>query len=140
MVLGENVYRRYTRPTGELSISLRSVWCIRHRWADRKKRRLEDALNEVIASLILAAESEKAHRLERQRRELEWRKADQLRQEETARVHDLEQWSAAWEKCERYRPFLRAVATRFEREPMSEKLAGWYSWAQAYVQSLDPLR
>ena len=89
VLLGEYVYRRRTyHATGELSITLRSVWGIRHRWADRKKARLEDMLNDVIVSMILVAENETTRRLERERRERELREADRLRQQEAARLHE----------------------------------------------------
>lgn len=79
---GGYVFGRYTyAPTGELTVSLKNVWGTRHKWSDRKKARLEEQLNEVVAGFVIAAALEKTRRLEREREAEIWREKERRREE-----------------------------------------------------------
>ena len=68
MVRGGYVFNRHTyEPSGELTLTLKNVWGSRHKWSDRKKAALEEQLNDIVAGFVVAADLEKARRLERHR-------------------------------------------------------------------------
>ena len=135
------VFGRYSyQPSGELSLHLKNIYRVRHKWSDRKTLRLEEQLNDIPAGLETAAEAEKVSRLERERREQEWQAAEARREKEAERIRNLDEWASQWERCERYRAFLAAARRHFEGRTISDKLLGWFAWADNYVQSIDPLR
>lgn len=135
------VFGRYTyQPSGELSFHLKNIYRVRHKWSDRKSLKLEEQLNDILIGLVTAADAEKVSRLERERQQQEWRVEEARRQEEAERIRNLDEWSAQWERCERYRAFLAAAGRHFEGQTISDKLSKWFSWAHDYVEGVDPLR
>jgi hypothetical protein len=57
-------------PTGIFTLAIVG----RRVWRDGKRRRLEDCLNDFVASLYATADAIKADRVARARREEEWRR------------------------------------------------------------------
>jgi len=66
-----------------LQLRIKEVWGdrIRKSWSDRRKHKLEDVLNEVIAGVIVVADAKERHRLDLERQQREWAEAEQRRVE-----------------------------------------------------------
>jgi len=139
-------------PTGTLRIKI-DEWTrahLRKRWADSKKRPLEDALNDVVLGLVLVADAKRAQRLqaerdERERQEVQRQRieAEQRRREDLQRRDLLERQVESWTKAGQVRAFVdeaerRAQVKNTSTEPGTE-LGDWITWARQHADRLDPL-
>lgn len=140
---------RYT-PTGVLFLKIdRWAYGARQSWKDGKTQRIEECLNAFIVGLVEVAEANKRDRLERQRREEEWRREREEREakqrlidEENARREKLEAEAANWAKANQIRGYVEAVkqraAVRNEEIIPDSNLDRWIVWATRYACLIDP--
>jgi hypothetical protein len=112
------------------------------RWADGKRKKIEDQLESIVHGLLIAAAYQKRRRAEREeerRREEEERR---LRWKHEQRVERLTKNMELWEKAQRVRAYAAAVRECVEARDGSiqpESLAARFlSWTQRYADSLDP--
>ncbi len=143
-------------PSGELSLSIAEHVFrhdIRRTWSDAKKQRVEDCLNDFIASVIKTAAALRQRRKEqeeaaRQReiekvREAEERKARQAREreleEERRRLAELEAEADAWNRARRIRAYVDAVIAAKGAGAEGSELAEWVAWARRKADEIDPL-
>lgn len=140
-------------PTGKLKIVLQE-WTreyLRKRWTDSSRRRLEDALNDVVLGVVVVADAKRARRLEEERRARERLDAERRRidaerrhREEMERRQALERQVESWTKARQVREFIDEVERRAKTkgkptEPGTE-LGEWIAWARRYADRLDPLK
>lgn len=149
---GDWLSKRYEfLATGKLAIQIEQ-WVrgsFQQTWADGKEQQLEQRLNGVVESVIVAAEEEKARRLERERREREWKATEKQREEarlrealERALVQDLEKRVGVWQTSAQLRAFAAAVEARVlvdGDEQEVERLRIWLTWVRSYADRLDPV-
>jgi hypothetical protein len=62
------------------------------------------------------------------------------RQEERARVEQLEGEVAAWVQAERIRRYVTALRESDLPEAQRARIAAWAAWAELHADSLDPLQ
>lgn len=149
---GDWMSKRYQfLPTGTLAFQVEQYarGNFQKTWADGKEELLEQRLNGVVESVLVAAEEEKARRLERERREREWKATARQREEarlrealERALVQDLEKRVGAWQTSAQVRAFAAAVEERVLLEGDGqeiERLRLWLTWVRSYADRLDPV-
>jgi hypothetical protein len=143
--------RAHYRPTGRLSLRIRDAYTVKQSeaWADNPTKKVEERLNTFAIALIKAALREKAERIERKRREIEWeeqrkrvQELERRRWEEQQRLEKLEKEVASWNKSQLIRVYAEAVRTAAEKQggditPGSE-LDRWISWASRVAEWYDP--
>ncbi|MCC6207515.1 MAG: hypothetical protein IT488_05125 [Gammaproteobacteria bacterium] len=138
--------------TGRLALKIRNVSLrgARLTWADGKRQRVEDCLNDFVIGLINAAVRKRADRLERERREREWAEERRRREErarlireEKERLQQLEMDAESWRKSQAIRAYLNAVQQEAIRKhgevPAGSELERWLIWAVQQADRLDPL-
>lgn len=146
-----NPVYQYT-PSGRLVLraDTSAGYGARRRWADGKRRRVEDHLPVFIAALYRFAEELKIRRQEqeeRRRRQEQWERerAEKLRliQEEEERLKGLLADVEAWHQSQRIHAYIEDVVRRVEAARDSsesdEQLQAWASWASQHADRLDPL-
>ncbi|MDQ7788209.1 MAG: hypothetical protein RDU01_11460, partial [Thermodesulfovibrionales bacterium] len=124
---------------------------IRHSWADGKKARLENCLNDFVIGLIRASSVLRSRDLQREIERREWEELERQRiekeraiQEEKERVSALLQDVKNWNKSKQIREYIDAVKEQASRDngkvtPDSE-LGKWFTWAAQQADYLDPLK
>lgn len=132
-------------PNGRLVLKIDSYSPsrIRSKWADGKKQRVEDCLNDFIASAIKVAATLRERRKEREeaqrRREEEARRRREREEQErirAARQKALLEEVDAWHQARRIREYVNAVIEG--RESTDEQLE-WAEWARTQANKIDPL-
>ena len=139
-------------PTGSLQLRIKEVWGdgVRKTWSDGK-RRIEDALNDAVAGMIVVADAKRQHRIDLERRRREWAEAErrrleleQQRREEAERLKALEQEAAAWARSQQLRAYIDAVQEEALRLGASAEPGGqlhrWLEWARRHADRTDPLK
>lgn len=131
--------------TGEFTLDFsrfRREGC-RHSWKDRPNSPLEAQLHEVVEAVPCWETALKAQRIEREEREAQEQEAEKRRvtaaraQEMLRRQRvNLVSHLKAWERAERLRQFIAAVAAAGGQ---SLEAIAWMEWATAQAQVLDPL-
>jgi len=138
-------------PTGELRLHLMHPgWNHSVRtWKDSAKRRLEDQINSILLGFLDDAQATKESRAEQRRAEIESRRREQLRLEQSRRretnaklIRQLEMQAGAWMRARLLRSYLRALKRTMWGEKLEtivdEKHVDFLSWAMHYVDQLDP--
>jgi hypothetical protein len=136
-------------PTGELTFVIDEPWAERKNWRDRKKKQLEDQLNDIVVGMFVAAERLRLREIELREAERRRLEAERQRQEierqrklEQERRNELEAMMALWVKSRNLRSFLeeceRSLSASAEA-PSDDSQASWFRWARAYADSIDPL-
>jgi hypothetical protein len=134
----------------ELSIVNAQYLGVRTVWQDRKRKRVEDCLDEFIAHLYLAAEAVKQHReeLERARRQRQEEELcrferEQERRKEEARAREFEEELRCWRLARDAREYaaeIRGVLEQIGAEhPHSSALARSLAWIEGFAWRIDPL-
>lgn len=126
---------------------LPSEYAGRRLWSDSIRTAVEDKLGDVLANIEARAEDAEQHRLERERREEERRRAWEQdmgrareRFAEDQRAAFLRDQVAVWRFADEIRSFCSAardsgaVAT-----DDSGEAAAWLAWALRYAEAVDPL-
>jgi hypothetical protein len=141
-------------PSGELEFVIVAGAGIdrQHLWQDRRIKRVEDSIQEIIACFLPAGESLRAERLEREARQKRYQDLETLRwhlkAQQSAEESALEKAIEAMNQhdlAERLRGFLRACEHRYAelhtRPPDPDEPAGlWLRWAALRADMMDPLR
>lgn len=148
-------FRQYIYvPTGMLTLRLDGDvgWDgTRQSWADGKRQTVEERLDSFIAGLIEAAGVVRQRREKREQEAREWeerrRRAQELarlKQEETARIEQLDREVNGWQRAQRIREYVAAVRRVWQDSPGTaeeeEKRAQWVEWALQQADRVDPLR
>lgn len=148
------VYLPRNRPVSDYEANASGRLCIEllgyyrntyrtHRWADRRSWRLEDKVGEVLWEIeVRSAESKiapQAAEVEASQREGLWQAA--MREAEAdliehRRGEAVRKQAAAWADAERIRDYCSAMTDRY---PDAQGTLEWAAWAQAFVDSTDPL-
>jgi hypothetical protein len=122
-----------------------------HSWADGKKARLENCLNDFVIGLIKASSvlrsKDLQEEIERQEREeIERQRIEKERaiQEERERVLALLQDVKNWHKSKQIREYIEAVKEQAVRDngiiSSDSELGKWLTWAVQQADNLDPLK
>ena len=131
-------------PTGRLMITVGDYPS--RRWRDTARTELEKRLGQVVAGILILMDELRAKEAEQRRRreaheraEARYRYLKDRRDREVARLEQLEEDVANWERASR----LRAYADAVEREALSMGEAGpelqeWLAWVRAKADWLDP--
>lgn len=144
--------RVHLQPTGALRLVRidRSSWSERRRtWYDRRGRRLEEQISEILRGFFELAIEVKAHRIEDERRRRQWEEEERQRRELEERqeanaklVKALELQAGAWHRARFLRAYVRA-ARRAVPNGLTAQFLGnridFLQWAEEYVDRLDPL-
>lgn len=131
----------------QLSITNAGYLGVRQKWADGKRQRIEDVFQSFLKGIEVAAQAQKARRLEREERELRWAEEQRSREErerlatiERVRGAIFKQQAAAHEEAQRLRTYIEAVKHRVVAGSSHEAdVHEWITWAEHYVKTLDPL-
>lgn len=139
-------------PSGKLALKIKESFGggTRKTWADGKKQKVEDCLNKFVLGLVKAALAKRSHRIEDEKRRLEWqewerRRAEerQRRLEEEAKVQSLMKDVDAWHKSQKIRVYLGAVRDEADKRGddlgPERDLGRWLAWATQYADRIDPL-
>lgn len=151
---GGREHRSWTDPqyvwiaTGQLEVQIQSYWAegIRKTWGDGK-RRVEEYLNDFIVALVAAAEAHRQHRLETEERNRQFQleeerrqRAIQEREDRAARIRALKHAVARWNLSRDIRAYIAESRAAIDRGAAAgEDFQDWLTWAQGYVDRLDPL-
>lgn len=139
-------------PTGDLTLSILGLahLSVQTSWRDGKRRRVEDCLNEFVASLYVVAEAIKSHRLaqERHRREAEEaetrRQEERRRQEEEAkRAKELQDVIADWSLARDIRAYVAEARGMVDEAQLTmdpdSPFERWLQFATSHAEKVDPL-
>jgi hypothetical protein len=149
---GRDPYEKYDyHPSGRLSLLVKKGYYPAALVKDTDKKSIEVCLNDFIIRLIKVAETEKADRLEWERRRAEEEEARQRREEierrkrkERERYEQLLKQVDAWTKSNQIRLFVEAVKISAVREAGSiesgSDLDQWIQWANQQADRTDPIR
>ncbi len=114
--------------------------------ADSPSRRVEDALNRFVASLVrraLLVKHERALHAERQARwevhEHEQRLAQQERDSEALRRRQLATAVARWSRYQRRIAFVQSVEARIRSGSVDARAEQWLEWATDFLKGTDPI-
>lgn len=142
----------YFVPIGELTLFIDDGFGIGYRtqWSDAKSRKVEDALNDFIVELVVAADSKRQatqKRLDCRRRADESRRrmAEIQRQAEAEadRLKHLEQLADRWTQSAHLKNFITAAEQHVASMALSEaerrQFEMWVWWANKHVEKLNPL-
>jgi hypothetical protein len=139
-------------PSGVLSLKLESRWWsrgLRCTWTDGKRQRVEDRLNQFIATAYKSAAQKKADRIRseieaRERAERE-RQREILKQQivhEQGRVDVLTEQAKAWQAAQQLRDYVQAArsAGYYAQSAITDglDLNAWCDWALDQASRLDP--
>jgi hypothetical protein len=119
-------------------------------WADGRRRRLEDSLNDVMRGLIAVADAKRRDRKDREEREKQWRiEAERRAEAERQRLaaerlkQELLQLAASWVTSQNIRAFItaaeRAASERNGSIAPGSQTHRWLEWARRQADELDPL-
>lgn len=122
----------------------------RRSWYDRKGRRVEDQIPEILLgfyelSLSIRERREKAEREARKREEEERRRKEReaIQEANEKLVKQLETDSGAWHRAQYLRRYIRAARRRLGSQVLHarfrDQTVNFLEWAEAYVDQLDPL-
>jgi hypothetical protein len=126
---------------------------VRKTWKDGSRLKLEQQVKAVLLVLLDEALSIKAKREEERLAEIERRRQEELRWEQSQRrtanatlIHELEAQAGAWLRARFLRSYLRALRRALDRDgtkglvaKRQEETVDFLAWAQHYVDQLDPL-
>jgi hypothetical protein len=154
---GEYVYppRWDYLPTGELRLHLMHAnsTYVRKTWKDGSRLKLEHQVKAVLSALLDEALRTKDKREEQRLAEIERRRQEELRWEQSQRrtanatlIHELEAQAGAWLRARFLRSYLRALQRALNKGGVAglvakrqEETVDFLAWAQHYVDQLDPL-
>lgn len=122
-------------------------------WKDGSRLKLEHQVKPVLLALLEEAFSIKTERERQRLAEIERRRQEELRLEQSKRrsanetlIHELEAQAGAWLRARFLRSYLRALRRTVEKEGLQglvakrqEEPVDFLAWAQHYVDQLDPL-
>ncbi|MCC6694363.1 MAG: hypothetical protein IT365_01920 [Candidatus Hydrogenedentes bacterium] len=144
--------QEYTyHPNGQFVLSIKEGRTDygRQNWSDGKVQRVENLLNKFICALYRSAvtarsdriqrEIDEAKRLERQRRNEELRRLQQI---ERTRLENLEKHAELWKRSEVIRAYVAAVQERTDKDTFTYgdlPVTEWIDWALQQADRLDPL-
>lgn len=139
-------------PSGQLSLIIKTYTMnpVQKIWKDRKLKKLEDCLNEILIGFIRASDEVKKDRLARERREKERKEQERLyeemqrqKAEEEARFNRLKKQVDEWERSKSIRNFVDQVrSSAIEKHgeiKTGSELEKWLTWASMKAEQLDPL-
>ncbi|WP_194894621.1 hypothetical protein [Catenulispora pinisilvae] len=121
------------------------------RWADGKRRKIEDVLAVLFEELELQAGQAAQRKIDEQQAEDERRQqwqAAMAKAREAATlafyIKTLEKQHKQWREAERLREYLAAVDARVaqavaDEDPGVKKAQEWMIFVKAYIMTLDPL-
>lgn len=120
-------------------------------WEESKKRkRLEDALGDIVVGIVAAADAFRARReaaavrvREEQARAQRQYEEQRQRAAEAARVQELDQQLAALAKAHQIRAYtaaLRTAGAGADGALPTGPLLDWVVWAEGYADRIDPMR
>lgn len=122
---------------------------VRRKWQDLKLKSLEQQLNEILAGLLIVAETKRLKRLEREESERRCLEEARIRKErerqwieEQARRGALEEAAESWVRSRNLRAFLEACGCAIEPDSgsMDERVdVRWLDWARRHADRIDPL-
>lgn len=112
-------------------------------WIDTKNLLLETQLDSFIDAVRMAASHIKREWEENQKVLAAKFEKERILKVQTAKISHLNSVLETWEKCNRIRDLLKAVAAQMDSGGVvSERLAAmkeWYQWASSYIASIDPV-
>jgi hypothetical protein len=104
--------------SGVLQLRIKEIWGdgARKTWSDGRKQRVEEAVNDVLAGMIVVAEAKRQHEIEMVRQRSEWAEAERRRLELEQRGHEeseqlkaLEREATLWARSQQLRAYIVAV-------------------------------
>jgi len=151
-------------PSGRLRLRIGNydAWWHSGQWEDKKRRRLEDMLDDVIERLdgvkaaviqqkkdeaeaaVRRQEEERRRREEEERKMARQRELDRIRRAEQARVDQLVADAEAWDQSKKIHGYIAAWISKAEADAGTKIAEGseahkWLAWARAQAEKLDPL-
>jgi hypothetical protein len=132
-------------PTGTLFFTI-DGWTegVQHRWSDRKKRPLENCLNDIIIGMVrIVVTVLIPRRLEAVRQHQLMLEEDRRRQIYRAKMDALNKALEGWQQSQELRRFVAAVDEAAQRRlgTISENspINDWLCWARELADRIDPL-
>lgn len=136
-------------PSGEMTIKIDGISGsgIRAHWSDGHRQRLEDCLNDVMVSLVHAAEWLRAERLKREewhrRYQEEQARREALRrqlEQEREAIAKLEEKALAWQRARTIRAYVDAVeAKAHDKGALTDEQLQRIARARYLADRIDPL-
>jgi hypothetical protein len=152
---GYHFPRKMSVPTGALRIVRLDTYRTwggpdRRSWYDRKGRRVEDQIPEVLLgfyelALSIRERREKDEREAREREEQERRRKEReaARQANQELIAQLERDAGAWHRARYLRTYVRAARRALDTRALAATFRGrtinYLDWAERYIDQLDPL-
>jgi hypothetical protein len=145
-------YRQYEyHPTGALTFQSEHSWTgVRQSWSDGARQRVEECLNQVVVGAVAVADAlnenhrrRAAEEAERERRRAEEEQKAALKRIEKEKRKALDELLSDWRQAHQIREYVSAIRADLDRlaDPAhGEKLEQWLTWAEAYGESIDPVR
>jgi hypothetical protein len=139
------------QPSGNLVFSIKTYLPagLHQEWVEGERKRMEDMLPDILATLIAAGPLLVEQRRKREEAERQRQIAEQRRYEEQQRrKRDNNRWrrfvdiAQDWRNLELARAFLTAVKqSEMDREEEigGRKLGEWLSWAEDRISTSDPI-
>jgi hypothetical protein len=137
-------------PTGILSLEIHEYTDLRKNWNDTQHRKLEEAIAELVATLMKTAvvlhrrtEDRRREEREKQERIAAYEKLQMEVRQEKRRVDDLLKMTENWKRAQTIRDFLSVYRNllKTDQQPIESgsELEKWLDWAEQQADRLDPL-
>ncbi|WP_251072468.1 hypothetical protein [Streptomyces sp. ISL-43] len=119
------------------------------KWADRKRKRLEDVLGAILREVEVRAGENTQRRIDEERaKEVRWQAAMNSAREQAIQAQlatALREQAKDWHEARALSQYCDALEYRLAASavlvcPEAASARHWLEWARAYVRSLDPLR
>ena len=124
-------------PTGQLSLVLRGAFNgHRENWRDGKRQRVEQFLGDFILEMESVAEARRLQAEEWRKDREEREKREVARRQEKQRREQFKQLLERKRFADDGRALLAAMRERCSKEAVPE---AWFTWAEGYLDSIDPL-
>jgi hypothetical protein len=120
------------------------------KWADSKRHKLEDQIDEIVNRMFATAAALKIWEIEREQQRRQWEQEARLQAEAERRKarelefrNNLERQSQLWVQAANLRAFIQACEEAMRGEGFSSGdcwEARWLAWARKHSDRIDPLR
>lgn len=138
--------------TGKLAVSIVGYWGdgLRQTWADGKRQRVEEMLNDFMLHLAMAANAQRQRRQRIAQQQLQWEQArlarldaERLQAMEESRIAKFRAHAEKWARSEQLTGFLAALRHRLADQPDAGTADSvrddWLAWAGEYARTINPL-
>lgn len=125
------------QPQGKLAIEVvNKEYGVPGRWRDTATRKLENLLNRLLGDLVIYAAAVKARRQEKERRERQWKRAEDRRRLQGEREELLKEQLESFARLEQLDRYLRRLKRSIGDSDAPRSVRAYLAWCGRYADEL----